>query len=102
MNDQKSREYMEKYMYPNSVEEGVEGIIAVKLYGEVTIEDRNIIGSLFSDVTNGEKEIIIRLKNQAIHLIQSNEHFIEIILDCQNEAYRGKKLKIENVALINV
>ncbi|MGE7884029.1 VOC family protein [Bacillus sp. NPDC094077] len=102
MKDQKSREYMEKYMYPNSVEEGVTGIVAVKLYGEVTNEDRNIIGCLFSDVTNEEKEIIIRLKNQVIHLIQSNEHFIEIMLDSNNEAHKGKKLNIENITLINV
>ncbi len=102
MNDQKSREYMEKYMYPNSAEKGVAGIIAVKLYGELTNEDRNIISCLFSDVINEEEEIIVRLKNQAIHLIQSNEHFVEIVLDCKNEVYKGKKLEIENVILINL
>ncbi|MGE7873551.1 VOC family protein [Bacillus paramycoides] len=102
MKDQKSREYMEKYMYPNSAEKGVAGIIAVKLYGELTNEDRNIISCLFSDVINEEEEIIVRLKNQAIHLIQSNEHFVEIVLDCKNEVYKGRKLEIENVILINL
>lgn len=101
MDDQKSRDYMEKYMYPNSVEHGISGIIAVKLYGEITNEDREIISCLFSNVTNAEEEIIIHLNNQVIHFIQSKEHFTEVILDCKSEAYREKKLNIENVTLIN-
>ncbi|HDR7799985.1 VOC family protein [Bacillus tropicus] len=102
MKDEKSREYMEKYMYPNSLEQGITGINTVKLYGEITTEDRDIISCLFSDVTNEENEIIIRLNNQVVHLIQSEEHSIEIILDSNNETHKGKKLKIENITLINV
>ncbi|RAN88372.1 hypothetical protein B5P41_18845 [Bacillus sp. SRB_28] len=101
MDDQKSREYMEKYMNPNSLEQGITGINTVKLYGEITNGDRDIISCLFSDVTNEEEEIVIRLNNQMIYLIQSDEHFTEIILDCKSEAHREKKLNIENVTLIN-
>ena len=84
MKDQKSREYMEKYMYPNSQENKINGIVEVKIYGELTNQDREIMECLFSDITHEKEETIIQLGYQCIRFIQSPNHFVEVLLDCEN------------------
>ena len=49
LNDEKSKNYMEQYMVPNSRDNDIEGISEVIIYGNLTENDKRIIYALFDD-----------------------------------------------------
>ncbi len=100
LNDEKSKEYMQKYMVPNSRENNINGILEVKIYGILTEQDKNIIKALFNDYTVTDSTITVSLGNQIISFIESKKYSVEVILDCENEEKSTKQLVIGNNLII--
>ncbi|MGE8203088.1 VOC family protein [Heyndrickxia sp. NPDC080065] len=101
LNDEKSKAFMQQYMVPNSTENHINGIKEIKVYGKLTINDKNIIRALFQNYEEHEKSMIILLGQQTISFIEADEQYTEILLDCNNKDYSNKHLDIHNVLLIN-
>ena len=101
LNDEKSKAYMQKYMVPNSNENNINGISEVKIYGNLTKNDKNMINVLFQTYTNKDGIITISIGNQILSFIESNKHKVEVILNCNNEKFSNKQLEIGNVLIRN-
>ena len=100
LNDEKSKAYMQKYMVPNSREKNIEGILEVKIYGTLTEQDKNIIKALFQDYKINASTITASLGHQTISFIESKNHSVEVILDCDNEEMSNKQLEIGDNLII--
>ncbi|WP_234410457.1 hypothetical protein [Caldalkalibacillus mannanilyticus] len=101
LNDEKTKEYMQKYMVPNSKEKNINGISEVIIYGSLTEKDKQLIMKLFDHATEQEGKIMIPLEKQSIIFIQAEQHSIEVILDCSNEEFHKKQLSFNNVLIRN-
>lgn len=73
MKDQKSRDFMSKYMQPNSKDNGINGITEIFIYGEFTQKDFAMLDSVFcNQVENVENGKIINMNHgQKLHLLKS-------------------------------
>lgn len=100
LNDEKSKAYMQKYMVPNSRDTNINGILEVKIYGTLTELDKSIIKALFQDYHIGDHTITVSLGNQIISFVESQEHLVEVILDCDNEEKLTRQLEIGNNLII--
>ena len=101
LDNEKTKLYMQKYMVPNSIEENIHGIVEVIVYGNMTDNDKSILRALFKDYKEHEGKILITIGNQLITFVESENHYVEVILDCSNELYSSKEVKIENVIIRN-
>ncbi len=103
MKDAKSRDFMNQYMYPNSRDNGIDGISEVIVYGMITDNDLEMLKLVFEDKVSNEKEnIVITLSsNQRIVFKNSNKHYVEVITTCSNTLYKDKEVVIENVKVTN-
>lgn len=102
LNDEKSKALMQKYMVPNSREKNINGILEIKVYGILTERDKDIIKSLFQDYKIDHKTITVSLEKQIITFIDSKKHFVEVILECENEEKSTKQLEIGDNLIIRI
>ena len=91
---------MRKYMVPNSRENNINGILEVKIYDTLTEQDKNIIKALFQDYKITDSTITVSLGRQIISFVESKNHSVEVILDCDNEENSTKQLEIGNNIII--
>ncbi|GGH23822.1 hypothetical protein [Paenibacillus segetis] len=101
LNDEKSKNYMEQYMVPNSRENGIEGISEVIIYGELTKGDKEIVYALFDDYDEQDDVLTVSLGNQTIRFINSGTYRVEVILECNNQAHAGTKIELGNLLIRN-
>lgn len=101
MNDEKSLAFMQQYMVPNSREHNIQGISQVNIYGAWTPKDKKLLKALFTDHVVGDGEITISLASQTICCIDSDTYSVEVVLDCENEEYAMKQLKVANMVIQN-
>ncbi len=103
MKDQKSRDFMNQYMYPNSRDNGINKIQKIVVYGNLTENDIQMLSTVFEERTSIQKDsIVLSFDNsQEVLFIQSDEHFVEVYTTCTNSEYAGKNVEIENVNVIN-
>ncbi|MGM9987917.1 MAG: VOC family protein [Bacillaceae bacterium] len=102
LDDEKSKQYMEQYMVPNSKENDINGISEVIIYGELTEEDKKIIYALFDDYEEKEDSLTIHLGIQKIRFLKSNTYRVEVILQCDNETYAQKSISLHKLHIRNV
>jgi len=102
MKDNESKKWMQQYMVPNSTENGILGIKKINIFGNYSEEDKSLIKSIFPNASDEENKIIIDLKNgQKLVFIQNELYNIEILTECDNEAFKDKIINIENLKIIN-
>lgn len=101
MNDEKSLAFMQQYMVPNSREHNIQGISQVNIYGAWTPKDKKLLKDLFTDHVVEDGKITISLASQNICCIDSETYSVEAVLDCQNEEYAMKHLKVANIVIQN-
>ena len=101
LNDEKSKNYMEQYMVPNSRNNDIEGISEVIIYGNLTENDKRIIYALFDDYEEREDLLSINVGSQTIHFIQASTYKVEVILKCYNKEYSNKTANIHNLKIRN-
>ena len=99
MNDDISRNFMEQYMVPNSIENGIKGIKKVKIYGVLSERDKTLLRLLFNDYKEQDGVITITMENQSIQFLESNNYRVEVLLDCENKNYFKNELKLENILI---
>lgn len=76
MKDQKSKEFMSKYMQPNSRDNGIEGITEIFIYGKFSRKDFEMLDIVFDknaqSIENGK---IVKLeKNQKVYFIKNDSY----------------------------
>ena len=102
MKDKKSKNWMLQYMVPNSRENGIEGIIEIKIYGNYSEQDRTLIKNIFPNVLFKNNGIEVELKNgQKLTFLQEENHHVEIYTQCKNKEYINKNVSIHNIKIIN-
>lgn len=101
LNDEKSKQYMEQYMVPNSRDHDITGITEVIIYGELTEDDKKVIFALFDDYEESKDVLKINLGAQTIRFINSTTSKAEVILICNNKAYCNRTVDIHNLQIKN-
>lgn len=98
MKDQKSRDFMNQYMFPNSKDEGVEGITSIEVYGNLTNRDIDILKVVFKDKITIDGNVIVKVnESQKIIFIESDVHKVIVNTRNVNDKTKGNVVKIENV-----
>ncbi|UQZ35884.1 hypothetical protein C2I18_21515 [Paenibacillus sp. PK3_47] len=101
MNDEKSRQFMEQYMVPNSRDHGIEGIAEVIIHGTLSTADRGLIYALFKDYQEHQDTLTVTLGAQKIVFIASHTYRVEVVLDCRNPDYAHKQIRAGNLVILN-
>ncbi|URN93859.1 MAG: VOC family protein [Candidatus Pristimantibacillus lignocellulolyticus] len=101
MNDEKAKQFMQQYMVPNSRDNEIQRIAEVKIYGQLTTEDKAIIYALFDNIEEKDEILTIKMEDQSIQFVQDGTYKVEVILECNNEQYAGSNVDFNNVHIIN-
>ncbi|KOS69688.1 hypothetical protein AEA09_14625 [Lysinibacillus contaminans] len=101
LDDEKTKNYMKKYMVPNSLDNEISGISEVMIYGELTKEDKKILNALFKNYEDKDDILTIYLEKQRIRFIKSDQYKVEVILTCDNRNYANKLVNIDNLQIKN-
>lgn len=101
LNDEKSRQYMEQYMVPNSRDNRIEGISEVIIYGELHKADKELIHALFDDCQQQAEALLITLGEQKIRFIPSSSYQVEVVLQCSNPQFAQQKVDLGNLLIRN-
>lgn len=102
MDDEKSREFMSKYMVPNSIENNITGISKVIIKGPLTKNDKELIYKIFDRDIIEEESLTIQLNDQQLLIFEEcNSYSVEMITKCNNENFNNKKVFIENISINN-
>lgn len=103
MNDEKSREFMNEYMVPNSRQNNITGINKVIIKGSLTDNDKNIISSIFDMYIINTEPLTIQLNiNQVLVFEDSNDYSVNIFTNCKNDNFNNKSISIENITIKNM
>lgn len=102
LNDEKTKKYMKKYMVPNSLENEINGISEVLIYGNLSVKDKKILHVLFENYEDKDDIFTIYLDKQKILFIQSEQYKVEVHLTCNNKNYTNKMVNIENLQIKNL
>lgn len=101
MKDQKSKDFMQKYMVPNSRDNQINGINTIVINGKLTPEDRALIKNIFN-LENQNDELTILLQNNQKIIFKDSEHYtVDVFTTCENQSLLSKKIQIENINLYN-
>lgn len=96
MKDEKSRDFMNSYMVPNSRDNGINGIKKIVIYGDFTDEDFQMLLKVFNTCTLQEDELSICLEKEQSIVFKKNKDFsVEIFTDSSN----SKNIDIENIKI---
>lgn len=101
LNDEKSKNFMEQYMVPNSRDHGIEGISEVVIYGHLEEEDRKILFALFDQYEESEGSLKFLMGTQAVHFIESDTYRVDVKLNCTDEAFANKSIDLHNLHIMN-
>ncbi|WP_294188704.1 hypothetical protein [uncultured Clostridium sp.] len=102
MKDDKSRNFMEEYMVPNSRENEILGIKKVIIKGPFTKDDIKLINKIFEDYIIQSLPITINLDNNQTLIFQEEEEYkVDIFTQCDNLNFKNKKIEIENITIYN-
>lgn len=101
LNDDKSRQYMEQYMVPNSRDNGIGGITEVIIHGELSNADKDLIHALFHDCEDQPEALTITLGTQIIRFINSPTYKVEVLLQCSNPQFARLTQDIGNLRIRN-
>jgi hypothetical protein len=101
MNDDKSRQFMEQYMVPNSSGNRIEGISEVVIYGSLSSSDRELVSALFTDCREDKDTLTVTLGTQKIVFIPSDTYRVEVVLNCNNQNYIHKQIDAGNLRIRN-
>lgn len=102
MNDEKSREFMQGYMIPNSKVNNITGISKVIINGPLTPKDRQLISKIFDKNIVKNYPLTIHLNhNQVLVFEESADYSVDIMTNCTNETFNNKLISIENVQIKN-
>ena len=74
--------------------------LEVKIYGTLTEQVKNLIKALFQEYKINASTITASLGHQTISFIESKNHSVEVILDCDNEEMSNKQLEIGDNLII--
>lgn len=103
MNDEKSREFMNEYMVPNSRENNITGISKVVIKGALTNNDKKLISSIFDREIIETDPITIQLNKDQILVFEEAENYaVNIVTNCNNEKFDNETIKIENIEVKNI
>lgn len=102
MKDQKSREFMNEYMVPNSRDNNITGVNKVVVKGNLTKEDIKLINYIFDGSIVENNPITIKLnKRQTLIFEESKTYHVKVFTQCSNETFNNKNITIENVTIYN-
>lgn len=102
MNDEKSREFMNAYMVPNSKDNNIEGISKVRVKGSLTKNDKDFICKLFDTYVTKTEPLTIQLNQQQVLVFEDSESYsVEMVTKCDNDKFNDKTISIENVDVKN-
>lgn len=102
MKDEKSREFMNQYMVPNSRDNNILGIKKVVIKGDFTSNDIELINKIFSQQIIHNNPLAIKLeKGQTLVFEKSNVYHVDIFTECTNESFYNKSISVENVTICN-
>ena len=102
MNDQKSRDFMEQYMVPNSRDNNINGISKVIIKGSLTNNDIKLLSTIFDDSIIENEPLTIKLnQNQILVFEESNNYSAHMITSCANQDFNKKMINIENISIEN-
>lgn len=102
MKDKKSKEQMESYMVPNSKDNNIKGIKTIKVYGDFTKKDFDLLEKVFEDTSVEEESFTVDLeKNQRIIFVKEALYRVEVYTESEGSIYENRRLKVENVEVIN-
>lgn len=102
MKDDKSREFMNQYMVPNSRDNNIVSIKKVIIKGPFTKVDIKLIDDVFNEYIVEKDPIMIKLgKEQILIFEESDKYHVDIFTKCNNKIFSGKELTIENVTIYN-
>ena len=95
MKDEKSRDFMNQYMVPNSRDNGIMGINRVIVKGQFTENDLAMISAIFGELAHKNESIIkvVLPSTQIIEFVSDTYYQTEIYTDSS----RGDFIEIENV-----
>lgn len=95
MKDDKSRDFMNQYMIPNSRDVGIDGVYRVVISGCYTARDFDIIMKIFGERARKEENTIyVKLNDeQFIEFAKDNSYQIELFTNSNT----GKFIELENV-----
>ena len=103
MNDEKSREFMEQYMVPNSRDNNIIGISKVIIRGTLTNNDKKLISNIFDRNIIKTEPLTIQLNQQQILVFEESDNYlVHIITRCNNQDFNNKKISIENIDIENM
>ena len=98
--DGKTRDLMLQYMYPNSRDNGIDGIRTIEIHGEYGEADIECMRVLFPDVDVGAQEVRVRVnETQSLVLVRSAEHFLHVRCRAIRPELAGTRIEIENVRI---
>lgn len=102
LEDEKTKQAMQKKMKPNSRENKITGIKKIEIYGNYSRKDREFLYGLFTttgDITKGA--LTWQLKDQqTISFINDTNYKVKVYVEKQNEQIAGGSTRIENVEII--
>lgn len=102
MKDEKSKDFFKSYMVPNSRDNKITGIKKVVIKGPFTLEDMNLIHSIFNESIIEKTPITIKLNDNQILIFEVNETYhVDMYTSCDNEAYLNRSITIENITIHN-
>lgn len=101
MKDKKSRDLMNQYMYPNSKDNGIEGIKTIQIEGAFTENDFKLIKDIFENTETLNDSIETTLtNNQKLIFKKSTNYNIKVYTNCTSEEHKGNTATFENVEVI--
>lgn len=102
MNDEKSLEFMQQYMVPNSRDNNITGIIKVIIKGILTKNDKKLISKIFDMNILSDKPLTIQLNPQQVLVFEESSNYsVDIITECNNNNFNNKTISIENIDIKN-
>lgn len=102
MKDEKSRDFMDQYMVPNSRDNDILGINKVIIRGSLTSKDITLIKGVFEEFITSNNPLTIKLNQGQVIIFEYSESYsVEIFTIFKNENYINKTINIENIIVNN-
>lgn len=98
MKNEKSVEFMRKYMVPNAKDNGINGIKEIRIKGPFTESDFGLINTIFKTKESLDNGVIIYLENDQTLIFESaDEYNVDVISSSSND--RNSEVKIESILI---
>lgn len=97
MKDEKSRDFMNQYMVPNSKDNGINGIYHIIIKGQYSDNDFKMIRAIFNEVEIKEEKYIVANLNesQSIKFEKNDVYQIELFTNSNEDKF----IEIENLII---